>query len=376
MIRNLSITSVEATPLQLPLKYPLKVATGTYECLTPVLIRLDTNAGVSGISEVQSSVSYDRIGVQPYRGVVQILEETFAPLLLGQNPFQVEVIWSKLDRVRGHDWVKAGIDGALYDIMGRVLDVPASFLLGGPCRTEVPVEGVGYGIPVVAPDKVARIAREAVDRGFTQLELKVGDEDPALDIERVRLTRQAVGSGPSIKVDFNKGGRPWAVIKTILAMEAYGIEWVEQPLDYWDLDGLARIRRAIHTPLVVDETVNSPMEMFRVASLGAADAIHLKPTIKGGLTGARHIAAVAEAAGIDIIPGTLCPTGVGMGIVHTFTASCREIARGIHGSPLDLLADDIVTEPIPPGSPTVRFSDKPGLGFDLDMGKVEAYRVR
>jgi len=92
--------------------------------------------------------------------------------------------------------------------------------------------------------------------------------------------------------------------------------------------------------------------------------------VKGGLTEAKRIEFVASAAGMFIIPGVLAPTGVGMGAVHTFLASCRHVHRGVHGSPLDLLADDIVKEPIPPGSPTIHISDKPGLGFELDEEKV------
>ena len=375
-VNKVRITSIEAIALKIPLKYELKLGVGTYDSLTPVIVKMHTNVGVVGVSEIQSSDSYDRIGVEPYRGVLQVIEETFAPRLVGANPFEVEVIWKSFDELQGLYWVKAGLDCALYDIMGKMLQTPVHRILGGPLRMELPVEGIGYGIPMTDPKEVAQIASDAVKGGYTQLELKVGDRNPRLDIERLRLTREAVGRDISIKADFNKGGEISSVIATIRAMEEYGLDWVEQPLDYWNVTGLARIRQAIHTPLVVDEAVNTPQDMYAVAAAGAADAIHLKPTVKCGLTGARRIAAIAEAAGIAIIPGTLCPTGVGLGIVHSFAASCRYIARGIHGSPQDLLVDDIVTKPILPGSATVTFSDEPGLGYDLDPNKVEKYRIK
>jgi len=278
--------------------------------------------------------------------------------------------------VQGHVWVKAGLDIALWDLMGRALSMPSYYLLGGAVRRQAQVEGVGYGIPMVEPEKVAKIAKDAVDRGYTELELKVGDADPSVDLERLRLTREAVGPKPSIKMDFNKGYDPKTAISIIQEMEQYGIQWVEQPVDYWDLEGMARIRNAIRTPLVADECVNTAHEMMLVVRMGAADAIHIKPTVKGGLTEAKRIEFVASAAGMFIIPGTLAPTGVGMGAVHTFLASCRHVHRGIHGSPLDLLADDIVKDPIPEGSPTVYISNKPGLGFELDEEKVAKYQVK
>lgn len=375
-VNEVKITRVEAIPLKIPTKYEFKLGVGVYDSLTPVIVKLHTNLGVTGVSEVQSSDSYDRIGVEPYRGVVQLVEETFGPRLVGMNPFEIEVIWREFDELQGLYWVKAGLDTALYDIMGKMLQTPACRILGGPARTELPVEGVGYGIPMTDPKEVARIAADAVKRGYTQLELKVGDRNPHLDIERLRLTREAIGPEISIKADFNKGGEISSVISTIRKMEEYGLDWVEQPLDYWNVTGLARIRQAIHTPLVIDEPVNTPQAMYAAAAAGAADAIHLKPTIKCGLTGARRIAAIAEAAGIAIIPGTLNPTGIGIGVVHTFAAACRYVARGIHGSPQDLLVDDIVTKPVPPGSNKVTFSMEPGLGYELDPNKVEKYRVK
>ncbi len=374
-VSELKITQIEAIPLRLPVKYVLKLATGEYPFLNPVLVKVHTNQGVTGIGEVECYPGYDRIGPEPPKGVVQLLQESLAPVVLGKNPFDVELINRHMNAaVQGHLWVKAGIDIALWDLMGRALDVPAYYLLGGAVRRESQVEGVGYGIPMVEPEKVAKIAREAVDRGFTELELKVGDKDPAQDVKRLKLVRETVGPKPSIKLDFNKGYDTHTAISIIQEMEQYSVQWVEQPVDYWNIEGMARIRAAIKTPLVADECVNTAHDMFVVAKMGAADAVHIKPAVKGGLTEAKKIEAVASAAGLFIIPGTMVPTGVGMGAVHTFLASCRFVHRGVHGSPLDLLADDIVKDPIPSGSPSIRISDKPGLGFVLDEDKVARYR--
>lgn len=261
-----------------------------------------------------------------------------------------------------------GFDGEVF---------AGSFLLpaGGGVYTDTPVEGVGYGIPMIEPEKVAEIAKQAVERGFTQIELKVGDEDPSKDIARLRMTREAIGPKPSLKMDFNKGYDALTAINIIREMEEYSIQWVEQPVDFWNLEGMVRIRKSIRTPLIADECVNTAYEMMIVAKMGAADAIHIKPTVKGGMTEAKRIQHVAESAGMFIIPGCLAPTGVGMAAVHAFMASSRKLDRGVHGSPLDILVDDIVKEPIPQHSPIVTFSNKPGFGFELDDAKIEKYRV-
>ena len=108
-------------------------------------------------------------------------------------------------------------------------------------------------------------------------------------------------------------------------MEPLGVQWIEQPAKYWDLEGLAMVRNAVSTTIVADEPVDDAHDMMRVIRAGAADAVHIKPTVKGGLTMARRILSVAEAAGVSIVPGTSAPTGVGM-------AAARRSSRSARGS--------------------------------------------
>lgn len=373
---RLRITAVEPVPLRIPFRRALTESVGRYEEITPVLLKVHTDAGITGIGEVESYPLYEREGVEPQAGILAVLRSHLIPILVGSDPFEVEAIWRRMDEaVKGHLWIKAGIDIALYDLMGKALGVPAYDLLGGACRRRHPVEGVGFGISIDEPQRVAEIAAEAVSRGFVELELKAGDPDPRRDVERVRLTRRAVGDAVRIKVDVNRGYDVRTAIRVISAMEEFGIEMVEQPIAAWDLEGLAAVRRSVKTPIIVDESVSTPHDLMAVIRASAADGVHIKPTVKGGLTGGRRLAAVADAAGLLVVPGTNVPTGVGMGAVHAFLASARQVHRGIHGSPLDALADDIVAEPIPPDTTWVEIGDGPGLGFTLDEAKVARYRV-
>src|SRR5690606_35707245 len=120
----------------------------------------------------------------------------------------------------------------------------------------------------------------------------------------------------------------------------------------------------------------TPQDMLRVARHQAADAVHVKPTIKGGFTMSRRILAVAEAAGIALVPGTSAPSGVGMAAAQAFLASCPELSGGAHGSPLDILVEDVVTEPIPADSVEAGPRPGPGLGIELDRDAVERHRAR
>jgi len=114
---------------------------------------------------------------------------------------------------------------------------------------------------------------------------------------------------------------------------------------------------------------------MRVIHYRAADGVHIKPTIKGGLSTAKKLRAIAEAAGLVIIPGTSAPTGLGMGVAQAFLASTRYIYPGMHGAPLDTLVEDIVIDPIAPKSTRIKISHKPGLGVELNQNIVNKYRV-
>jgi L-Ala-D/L-Glu epimerase len=249
---SVTITGVEAIPLRIPFRHVLTESVGRYEEITHVLVKLHTDAGVTGIGEVESYPLYERDGVEPQAGVLAMLHSHFIPMLVGTSPFRIEALWRRMDEVvKGHLWVKAGIDIALYDLVGKLLGVPAYDLLGGASRTRVPVEGVGFGISLDEPERVAEIALEAVRRGFVELELRAGDLDPRRDVERVRLTRRAIGDKATIKVDVNRGYDVRTAIRVITAMEEFGIDMVEQPIAAWDLPGLAIVRQSIRTPLIV-----------------------------------------------------------------------------------------------------------------------------
>lgn len=370
------ITEVETIPLNLPVRTPLVESGGTFSAFQHVIVRVATDVGAVGLGEVEAYPSFERDGVETQAGIVAILAERLVPCLLGQSPFDLARIWQEMDRsVVGDHRVKAALDIALHDLMGRALGRPVFDLIGGAVRDEYIVEGVGYGISIGEPEEVAAIAAQAVADGYRQLELKAGDARPERDIERLERVRARIGRDIPIKIDFNGFYDNKTALRLIRELEKLGVEWIEQPCKHWDIEGLAFIRNAVGVRIVVDESVETAHDMMRVARHQAADCVHIKPTIKGGFTGARRIAAVAEAAGIAIVPGTSAPTGLGMAAAHAFIATCPELSGGAHGSPLDILVEDIVMDPVPRGSTVVKIARGPGLGVELDERAIAKYRV-
>jgi L-alanine-DL-glutamate epimerase-like enolase superfamily enzyme len=370
------IKKVETIPLHLPVKTPLVESGGTFSEFNHVLIKLHSDSGIVGLGEVEAYPSFERPGVETQEGILAIIGNYLAPCILDQDPFNLEKIWHRMDKaVDSYLRVKAGIDIALYDLLGKMLGIPVYCLLGGCVREEYIVEGVGYGISIDEPERVARIAKDAVNHGYKTLELKAGDENPEMDVERVRAVREAIGKNIPLKIDFNGYYDVKTAIMIIEEMEQFGISWVEQPVKYWDIEGLAMVRNSVKTKVSVDEAVESPQELMRVVKLRAADGVHIKPQIKGGLSTAKKLRTIAEAADMVIIPGTSAATGLGIGAAQAFIASTRHIYPGMHGSPVDILVEDIVLDPIPANSTRVKISHRPGLGVELNETVVNKYRA-
>ena len=372
----MKIIKIETIPLHIPVKFPLIESGGTFNEFNHVIIKVHCDNGVIGISEVEAYPSFERPGVETQAGIVAIIKDHLENCLVGENPYNIERIWLKMDHaIEGYLRVKGPLDIALYDAIGKHLGIPVYELIGGCVRDEYFVEGVGYGISIEEPKNVAAIARKAVSEGYRELELKAGDDKPEMDVERLKKVRSAIGPNIPIKIDFNGYYDAKTAILIIKEMEQFGIQWVEQPVKYWDLEGLAFVRNAVNTKLVVDEAVESCYDLINIIKAKAADAVHIKPTIKGGLTGAKKLSALAEAAGLDIIPGTSAPTGLGIAGVQAFIASLGKMARGTHGSPLDIIEEDIILNPIPRNSTKIKIPRNAGLGVELNEKILKRYRA-
>src|SRR5262249_17712601 len=140
---------------------------------------------------------------------------------------------------------------------------------------EVPIEGPGYGIGIMPASAMADAARQAVDRGLTQIEIKISG-NLAADVERLKCVREAIGDAPSLKIDMTEGYAVADAIRVIRALEEYGVDWIEQPVHHSDLAGLREVQQAVSTPIVVDENATGLDDLLEVVRARAARAVHIK----------------------------------------------------------------------------------------------------
>jgi L-alanine-DL-glutamate epimerase-like enolase superfamily enzyme len=367
------ITRLEVFPIGLPYGRPYEQATGTAEMAKRVIVKVHTDEGIVGLGEA-STVLPDRTG-ESAESITVILVNHLGPLLLGEDPLQIQSVMHKLRRASmdkyGFPYSKAALDIALHDIAGKALNVPVAVLLGGIVRSRI---AVSRSVPIKSPDETAEEALKLKALGYALLTVKVG-LDPEEDLKRVAAVRRAVGDGFRVEVDANQGYRADVAVRILRRMEDHGIENVEQPCPWWDLHGMAEVTRALDTTVTADESVITPADAMNVVRLGAADAITIKLAKCGGFLPSKRIAAVAETAGLSCNMGSQHPAGIGTAAMCHFWASTPEITDVGYGAPGERFADDVITNPIRFADGMVHLPEGPGLGVDVDDEKLARYAI-
>lgn len=330
------------------------------------VILIDTDAGITGIGEVASC--FARRG-RIYEAEIQQL---LAPVLVGEDPHRIAHLAARMNEaLEGSEPAKAGLEMALFDIVGKDLGTPVYNLIGGMVRDRV---RLSYSIPYGSPDEMAALGAEKAKAGFNTVKVKVG-QDRKTDIEAVRRIREAVGPDTVVRVDANMRWRTIAeAIQVIDAIAPYDIELVEQPLPPREYDGLAELRRRVSIPIMADESVWTPRDAIEVVRRNAVDIVNVYLCESGGFIAAARNFAICEAAGIPCMIGSMPEMGI---------ATAAQIHLGVAMTNLGLDSDccgvlyhqeDLLARPLKIENGFSYPPTGPGLGVELDMKVVERWK--
>ncbi|HYM05878.1 MAG TPA: enolase C-terminal domain-like protein [Terriglobales bacterium] len=370
----MKITRVETIPVQIPIhpERAIRGSLGAHTVSPFLLVKIHTDEGITGLGEVSCTPIWSG---EDQVTAAHLIREYLAPALLGEDPTQVERLSAKCRRqLAGNPFTKAGMELALWDILGKAAGMPLYRLWGGAVREFVPTK---FSISGLAPAKAAELGRWAVAKGFGTMKVKVGI-DPDGDVARVRAVREAIGPEVRLGVDANGGWSPRVAIQTIRRMYEFGIYFAEQPVPPVDPAWMADVRSHVDVPIMADESVNTVQDAMTLARTGAADVLSVYVGKGGGVSMARKIAAVAEAAGLACTVGSNLEMGVASAAMIHLAMSTSAIAA--EEFPCDILGpffyeDDILAEPLPIQAGKASPFERPGLGVELDEQKVERYRV-
>ncbi|PLC53278.1 hypothetical protein CR155_13425 [Pollutimonas nitritireducens] len=368
------IRELELIPLRLPFKTDFKIAFGAPRPGIDVLVlKMHTTSGLVGIGETQAWLrqgSRDTL-----RSLISIIQEQFAPRLIGKNVFNHASILGELrDCVWSSNYALAPISDALLDLQGKVLGIPAYQLLGGKARDSV-CAGITLGI---SEDEEALLddVRNWIEKGFTSFTIKVGN-DPDRDAGVVEKVVDAFGDKAIIRADGNSG-MDWAgALRFMNRVQHLGLDAVEQLLPPSNLDGMAELARRYNVPFMADEAVSSDYDLLKVISMKAASVFQTKIAKNGGAWACKRLWEIGSAGGMRIFPGNHPGASVvSAAAIHLATSWPGPLLEGpIAVGINEVLAEDIVTEPIPRKGKHLFIGDKPGLGVTLDEDKLKRLRV-
>lgn len=370
----MQIREIRCQIVAVPYKNPYRISPGTTKAARRVIVRIDGEDGMFGIGE--TGVTVPERGGETVESIAITILNYFRPKLLGMNAFQIANVIDVLEKSHwggtGFLCAKAGIDNALFDLMGKSMGRPVADLLGGCFRKTFTVS---RSLSVKTPEEMATDALKLKAQGYAMLTVKAGF-DPVEDVNRVAAVREAVGPHYPLEVDVN-GGYPnlEVALPTMKKMAKYDIAAVEQPLPWHDHFGLRDLRRAIDFPITADESAWTHQDVANLAKLGAVDSICIKPIKNGGLHLSRRIAETADACGMGVLMGSKHPLSHGTAAILHFAAAFPFMHETIgYGSPLERFVDDVCEDPIRMAEDgTVTLPEGPGLGVTLSGQKMARY---
>lgn len=330
----------------------------TCDTVESVVLRIDTDQGISGWGEVCPIPHY----LAAYaRGVAPAVSEV-AEVLLGADPTGVEALMQRVERhLIGHGYAKSAIDIALWDITAKRAGLPLYALLGGLQQNALPLY---HSITCVAPDEMARHASEAQAQGIAQFQVKLGaDGDWQNDVERLVKVREAVGSGPLVYGDWNCGADVLTATRTANAVAHLDV-MLEQPCA--TTGECASVKAASGLAMKLDETACDTASLLEGARLGCMDAVAIKLSKFGGLSAARRARDLCEYLGAKMC--IECTWGSDI-----VTSAALHLAASTRADRLLNTCDlsGYVAPRLDPSGPTrasgrITVPDAPGLGINPD----------
>jgi len=344
----------------------------------PVLVKVYAD-GVVGTGHIRP-ISPGHFVADTTQSMVAAIKEIYGPALIGKSIFDSESINQMFDnRLAGNPAARAVLDIAVRDAAGKALGVPVYDLIGGCCQPRIPLEW-SVSMAEEVQTMIDESMRAVHEFGIRVLCLKMADRRGwRRDVANFAAVRAAVGDDIMIGIDPNAG---WTLSDTLLAvaeLRPMGLGYIEQPIERRDLRGMAEIRRAAGgVPVMADEGVFTLQDAFALAEARAVDAFCIKLYKVGGLTAAKKIAAVAEAANIQLNCGGLAMQSQLEAAAGAHFHASTPVSRMMGASEFVLGLNTTSRDPLCPDSDfTLRDGHVdvprgPGLGIVLDERALQA----
>lgn len=371
---DIRITDIIAHPLTQTLPRPTVTSWGKYSEVSIVLVEVRTDAGITGVGEALARFSP--------RAYADLIETSLKPRLVGQDPTSITAHWRTMRRAlsgRGGGMLFeaiSGVDIALWDILGKVANMPIHRLLGGMGRTEVPcyAASVNWGDDGFMDEQLDAY----LEKGFPRIKVKVAN--PVKDAcRRIERLRKRAGDDIDLCVDANWAYTLEEAVQVGRALSANGYFWFEEPLRPEDEAGYEELHRRCDTALAAGESNYTLDQTVRLVSNRTLSFIQPDVARSGGITETRRMAEFADAHDVQYAPH------IGMSGIICETASVHLAAAMPNVKAMECETDESPFKtwitgaapgadrqkngmlPVPTG---------PGLGVEVDWDAVKRLRVQ
>jgi L-alanine-DL-glutamate epimerase-like enolase superfamily enzyme len=387
----MKITDVRAIWLRYPIPEDRQHVSdfGRLTTFDMTLVEVVTDAGISGYGEAKAQVGSS----SDNHALIALITQELKPLLVGRDAQQISALWETmyngtrahhaLTRGRGFPVLGrrgltisaiSGIDMALWDILGKSLQVPIFQLLGGKCRDALPAYASGgWGD---ARGIGAQLQGYIDQGGFRAVKMRVGvmDGDVITSAERVRAARAALGPDIAIMADAHGTFSVREAQRFTRKVEDCDLAWFEEPVNADDKAGQAEVRASTDIPIASGESEFTRFDFRDLITLGAVDILQPDLAIMGGITEGMRIAAMAGAFQLTVAPhlwGSALLFASGLHLAAA-TPNCTILEYSLGFNPL---LRELVLEPPVIRDGLMYIPDRPGLGVTLNQEFVQKYRV-
>jgi L-alanine-DL-glutamate epimerase-like enolase superfamily enzyme len=319
----MKITGIECIPVSIPFAKPIKMGGGTATVAEGVVLKIFTDEGITGVCETgDTSMWY--MG-ESQDSILYNITKMYAPILLGENPFNIERIIARMDKaVKVNNQSKAVVDYVLHDIMGKATNMPVYQVLGGKSNPKIPL---AFVMSSGTNEEVVAEGRALVKAGFKAIKMKVGANSVDEDVEMVGAMREAVGKDIKIMTDTNGGWHYFQALRFLKKAVKYDVYLAEQPVPWWDTNSLARLRRKVDIPIFADESAAELNDLIKLLQLEAVDGFFLKVPKAGGIHKSQKWVTIAQAANMMVMTGCMVNSSLGAAAEAHFLAATEWIGR-------------------------------------------------
>ena len=379
----MKITEVITHQLLVNVDEPFTSSRGWYyKTKGALVVEIRTDTGLIGWGDCYGPAAVNR----------SIIDSVFKAVLMGRDPFDVEVLWEELyNKIKDYGLSGfsissiSGIDIALWDIIGKAVNQPIHKLIGGAFRTQLQAYATGLYFKDMnrLNEEAVEEAKGYVAQGFKAIKMKIGLGSMTKDIDRVAAVRDAIGPDVQLMVDANHCFNVPQAIAIGRELQKLDIHWFEEPISPEDLDGYVEVTAKLDMAIAGGENEFTKFGFRRILERRAMDIVQPDVCAAGGITECKKIAALAQASSIQCVPHAW-GTAIGLSATMHYLASLPFTPPCLVPVPPMLeyeqtfnpFRDELTSADLTHKGGFVTVPNGPGLGIEINREVLERYKVK